>query len=185
MSWTCNIELSTKYRPFSILGLELGRNNMHQNMHKSSLSLEKYAGVVLLRPEYAGVSSGVEKIAPDFCRSKKIYSGRSSVWSPLLTRLWGELGIPLKLERAVGKFWVGKSEVRKFRFKLKCIDQSWKVFNEVFSYQNFPISAWVHSFQFQSELSNLRISNFSFFSNNPLKLHSTRELTSIQTTGQA
>ena len=56
-------------------------------MHKLSLSLEKYAGVVLLRPEYAGVSSGVEKIAPDFCRSKKIYSGRSSVWSPLFMTL--------------------------------------------------------------------------------------------------
>ena len=52
-------------------------------MHKSSKCLEKYAGVILFRPEYAGVSSGVEKIAPDFCRSKKIYSGRSSVWSPL------------------------------------------------------------------------------------------------------
>ena len=82
MTLTCNIELSTKYRPFSILGLELDRNTV-KNMHKSSLSLEKYAGVILLRPEYAGVSSGVEKIAPDFCRSKKIYSGRSSVWSPL------------------------------------------------------------------------------------------------------
>ena len=53
-------------------------------MHKSSKCLEKYAGVILFRPEYAGVSSGVEKIAPDFCRSKKIYSGRSSVWSPLV-----------------------------------------------------------------------------------------------------
>ena len=52
-------------------------------MHKSSKCLEKYAGVILFRPEYAGVSSGVEKIAPDFCRSKKIYSGRNSVWSPL------------------------------------------------------------------------------------------------------
>ena len=83
MTVTCNIELSTKYRPFSILGLELDRNTV-KNMHKSSLSLEKYAGVILLRPEYAGVSSGVEKIAPNFCRSKKIYSGRSSVWSPLV-----------------------------------------------------------------------------------------------------
>ena len=83
MTLTCNIELSTKYRPFSILGLELDRNTV-KNMHKSFLSLEKYAGVILLRPEYAGVSSGVEKIAPDFCRSKKIYSGRSSVWSPLV-----------------------------------------------------------------------------------------------------
>ena len=55
-------------------------------MHKLSLSLEKYAGVVLLRPEYAGVSSGVEKNAPDFCRSKKIYSGRSSVWSQVIQR---------------------------------------------------------------------------------------------------
>ena len=54
-------------------------------MHKSSKCLEKYAGVILFRPEYAGVSSGVEKIAPDFCRSKKIYSGRNSVWSPLAT----------------------------------------------------------------------------------------------------
>ena len=54
-------------------------------MHKSSKCLEKYAGVILFRPEYAGVSSGVEKIAPDFCRSKKIYSGRNSVWSPLPT----------------------------------------------------------------------------------------------------
>ena len=53
-------------------------------MHKSSKCLEKYAGVILFRPEYAGVSSGVEKIAPDFCRSKKIYSGRNSVWSPLV-----------------------------------------------------------------------------------------------------
>ena len=53
-------------------------------MHKSSKCLEKYAGVILFRPEYAGVSSGVEKIAPDFCRSKKIYSGRNSVWSPLI-----------------------------------------------------------------------------------------------------
>ena len=40
-------------------------------MHKSSKCLEKYAGVILFRPEYAGVSSGVEKIAPDVCRSKK------------------------------------------------------------------------------------------------------------------
>ena len=56
-------------------------------MHKSSKCLEKYAGVILFRPEYAGVSSGVEKIAPDFCRSKKIYSGRNSVWSPLVRTL--------------------------------------------------------------------------------------------------
>ena len=65
-------------------------------MHKSSKCLEKYAGVILFRPEYAGVSSGVEKIAPDFCRSKKIYSGRSSVWSPLVTPYSPSKNLPKK-----------------------------------------------------------------------------------------
>ena len=71
-------------------------------MHKSSKCLEKYAGVILFRPEYAGVSSGVEKIAPDFCRSKKIYSGRNSVWSPLFMTVY------LTLLRITGTDYVMK-----------------------------------------------------------------------------
>jgi len=41
-------------------------------------------------------------------------------------------------KQEIRTFWVGKSELRKFPYKLKSIDRSWKYFNAVLSNQKFP-----------------------------------------------
>ena len=63
-------------------------------------------------------------------------------------------------KREVGKFWVGKSEARKFSFKLESGDRSWLVLCSIEVIENFPTltrTIELHSFQFEFELSNFSI----------------------------
>ena len=65
------------------------------------------------------------------------------------------------------KFWVRKSKVRNFSFKLESADRSWKVFNAVLSKKNFinlgshfPTSFFLISF-LNFELKNFKLLVFS------------------------